>query len=331
MPDAKLDSEALVTRAALAESGMLKSLPLRVLDDTPLGVIIWDSEFRVAEWNKAAGRIFGWAREEAHGQQASFIVPSAYRSLVDGLFRSLFRAEGGTHSVNENVRRDGSAIACEWHNTPLRRDDQTVVGVISLVHDISERQRLDEELRRSAAEREARILEAQSEADQKSRLLAAMNEQLATIQRQNQQIVALSAPLLDVWQGVLAVPLIGNLDQLRMAEIMERLLSSVTERRVQFVILDLTGVDKLDNSNAAQLIKILSALRLLGATGIVTGIHPVVAQTVVQLGFELHRIVTLRSLQEALRYCMGHKSESHPGEPGRPAAALEVLKAKAPR
>ncbi|HNN97610.1 MAG TPA: STAS domain-containing protein, partial [Pseudomonadota bacterium] len=184
-----------------------------------------------------------------------------------------------------------------------------VVGVISLVHDISDRQRLEGELRRVAAEREARILEAQHEAEQKNQLLAEMNEQLTTIQRQNQQIAALSAPLLDVWQGVLAVPLIGNLDSLRVSMIMERLLGAVTERRVKFVILDLTGVDHLDKNDAAQLIRLLSAVRLLGATGVVTGIHPAVAQIVVQLGVDLRSIVTLRSLQEALRFCMSQTKQ----------------------
>lgn len=309
MPGEQPAPQDLAGRAALAESGMLQSLPLRVLDDTPLGVIIWDSEFRVAEWNIAARHIFGWKREEALNQHASFIIPVSIRPLVDDIFRSLIRAEGGTHSINTNVGRDGRTLTCEWHNTPLRREDRTVVGVISLVHDISERQRLEEELRQTATEREARVAEAQHQAEQKSLLLSEMNAQLATIQRQNQQIVALSAPLLDVWQGVLAVPLSGSLDSLRISEIMERLLGAITERRVQFVILDLTGVDSMDTNNAAQLIKLLSALRLLGATGIVTGIHPVVAQIVVQLGVELRSIVTLRSLQEALRYCMGQKSE----------------------
>lgn len=302
--------EARVGRATLAESGMLQSLPLRVLDDTPLGVIIWDGAYCVAEWNKAAARIFGWPREDAHNQHTSFIVPVPYRSLVDGLFRSLFAAVGGSHRINQNVRRDGSTITCEWHNTPLRREDQTVVGVISLVHDISDQQQLEEQLRLTAAERETRIAQTQLEAEEKSRLLAEVNKQLVTIQRQNQQIVALSAPLLDVWQGVLAVPLSGSLENLRISEIMERLLGAIVERQVQFVILDLTGVDNLDTSNAAQLIRLLSALRLLGATGIVTGIHPAVAQIVVQLGVALQSIVTLRSLQEALRYCMKQQTAS---------------------
>lgn len=309
MQNDKLGAAGQAGREALMESGMLQSLPLRVLDDAPLGVIIWDSAFCVAEWNKAAERIFGWPREEAQNQHASFIIPLPVRPIVDDIFRTLLHAAGGTHSINENVAQDGRMITCEWHNTPLRRDDQSVVGVISLVHDISDRQRLEGELRRVAAEREARILEAQHEAEQKNQLLAEMNEQLTTIQRQNQQIAALSAPLLDIWQGVLAVPLIGNLDSLRVSLIMERLLGAVTERRVKFVILDLTGVDHLDKNDAAQLIRLLSAVRLLGATGVVTGIHPAVAQIVVQLGVDLRSIVTLRSLQEALRFCMSQTKQ----------------------
>lgn len=301
-----------VGREALIASGMLQNLPLRVLDDAPLGVILWDSTFHVAEWNKAAERIFGWPRDEAHNQHASFIIPEAVRPLVDDIFRSLMLASGGTHSVNENVRRDGTTRICEWHNTPLRRDDDTVVGVISLVHDISDRHRMEEEQRRISAELEARIQAAQHDTEQKSRLLAEMNEQLATIQRQQQQIMALSAPLLDVWQGVLALPLIGSLDSLRVSTIVERLLGAIVDRRVQFVILDLTGVETVDTHSAAQLIQLLSAVQLLGATGIITGIHPAVAQTVVQLGVNLRSIITLRSLQEALRYCVGPSLERRP-------------------
>jgi PAS domain S-box-containing protein len=303
-PESGVGAQLSEERATLLQSGLLHSLPVRVLDDTPLGVIIWDGTFRVAEWNQAASRIFGWSHEQALNQHASFILAPEVRPLVDDIFRSLMRAAGGTHSVNDNLHHDGHLIVCEWHNTPLRRDDGQVVGVLSLVHDISERRKLEESLRQLAAERAISLAEAQQQAAQRNQLLAEMNEQLVTIQRQHSQIVALSAPLLDVWLGVLAIPMVGSLDSLRISEVTERLLSAVSERRVQFVILDLTGVDNLDTNNAAQLIRLLSALRLLGATGIVTGIHPVVAQIVVQLGVDLHSIVTLRSLQEALRYCM---------------------------
>lgn len=321
MQDTEQGREGRAGKAALAASGMLDSLPLRVLDDTPLGVIVWDIDFRVAEWNQAAGRIFGWERADALDRHASFIVPEAARPLVDGLFTSLLHSKGGAHSINENVTRDGRIITCEWHNSPLRTEAGSVVGVISLIHDVSERQRLEEELRRVAAEREARAAEAQREAAQKSSLLAELNKQLATISRQNQQITALSAPLLDVWQGVLAVPLIGSLESLHISAIVERLLSAIGERRVRYVLLDLTGVDNLDTNNAAQLIRLLTALRLLGATGIVTGIHPVVAQIVVQLGVDLRDIITLRSLQEGLRYCMSQSARpSRSDRAARPAA-----------
>ena len=223
MQDAEPRQSGRAGRAALAASGMLDSLPLRALDDTPLGVIVWDTDFRVAEWNLAASRIFGWERAEAMDRHASFIVPEPVRALVDEIFGRLLRAHGGTHSINENVTSDGRTITCEWHNSTLRTEDGCVVGVISLIHDISERQRLEEELRRVAAEREARVAEAQREAEQKSSLLAELNKQLATISRQNQQITALSAPLLDVWQGVLAVPLIGSLESLHISAIVEPL------------------------------------------------------------------------------------------------------------
>ena len=232
-PESGVGAQLSEERATLLQSGLLHSLPVRVLDDTPIGVIIWDGNFRVAEWNQAASRIFGWSHEQALNQHASFILAPEVRPLVDGIFRSLMHAAGGT---------------------PLRRDDGQVVGVLSLVHDISERRKLEESLRQLAAERATSLAEAQQQAAQRNQLLAEMNEQLVTIQRQHSQIVALSAPLLDVWLGVLAIPMVGSLDSLRISEVTERLLSAVSERRVQFVILDLTGVDNLDTNNAAQLI-----------------------------------------------------------------------------
>lgn len=121
-----------------------------------------------------------------------------------------------------------------------------------------------------------------------------------TMERQAQQIRALSVPILDVGHSVLAVPLIGALDEDRSHALAARLLPEVTERRASSVILDLTGVDTLDAVGAEALMRVARALQLLGAQPILTGIQPALAELLVQRGVDLGGILTLRSLHEGL-------------------------------
>lgn len=121
-----------------------------------------------------------------------------------------------------------------------------------------------------------------------------------TIERQAQQIQALSVPILDVGHSVLAVPLIGALDEARSHALAARLLPEVAERRASSVILDLTGVDTLEAVGAEALMKVARALQLLGARPILTGIKPALAELLVQRGVDLGGILTLRSLYEGL-------------------------------
>ncbi|WP_437618858.1 STAS domain-containing protein [Sorangium sp. So ce1151] len=131
-----------------------------------------------------------------------------------------------------------------------------------------------------------------------------LREQLRLTQDQQESIARLSSPIIEVWQDVLIVPLIGAVDADRAAMVMESLLATVVERQASFAILDLTGIDSVDTTTAQHLIKIINGLTLLGCRGVVTGIRPPVAQTMVGLGFDLSQVCTLRSLKEALRWCM---------------------------
>ena len=108
-------------------------------EQTPTAVIEWDLEFRVTRWNPAAQTIFGFTREEALGQHASFIVPETFRQHVDDVWQALLKKSGGERSANENVRKDGRRIVCEWYNTPLTDERGTVAGVASVIMDITAR------------------------------------------------------------------------------------------------------------------------------------------------------------------------------------------------
>jgi len=115
-------------------------------EQNPLGVIEWNNNFESVYWNKAAEKIFGYSKEEALGRHAAeLIIPDSARDSLDILWRQLMERKGGERSNNENVTKDGRTISCEWYNTPLVDQDGKVIGVASLVDDVTEK-RLSEEI-----------------------------------------------------------------------------------------------------------------------------------------------------------------------------------------
>jgi rsbT co-antagonist protein RsbR len=117
-------------------------------------------------------------------------------------------------------------------------------------------------------------------------------------------IETLSAPILQVWDGVLAVPVLGTLAGDRAASLMEHLLAEIARTRSGYAILDVTGVDVIDTHTADYLLKIARAVELLGAKCIITGIRPAVAQTMVNLQTGFSSIVTLATLRDGIKHCM---------------------------
>jgi len=131
-----------------------------------------------------------------------------------------------------------------------------------------------------------------------------LRDKLELIARQEEAIKALSTPIIEVWNGVLTLPLVGVVDSQRAAETMAQLLEAITQKSATYAIIDLTGVEVVDTSTADHIGKLVRAAELLGARCIITGIRPAVAQTMVQIGIDLTKIVTLSTLREALRRCM---------------------------
>lgn len=124
------------------------------LEHTPLGVIEWNPDATVREWNPAAERIFGHPRAEALGRHASFLVPPAARERVAADWAILLGEKTASRSASENLTRSGALISCEWFNTPLVDAAGAVIGVASLVHDVSERDAYERQLREKSAEME---------------------------------------------------------------------------------------------------------------------------------------------------------------------------------
>lgn len=160
-------------------------------------------------------------------------------------------------------------------------------GAVLVMTDVTEKREMAEQLERRNAELAAR---EEDNRELIARLRVAVEE--------------LSTPVLEIWEDVLALPVVGVVDTQRSAQMTERLLAEIVRSRSRHVIVDLTGVDVIDTSTADRFLQLARAVRLLGARCIVTGIQPAVAQTLVELGVEFGSLETHRNLKNALQACV---------------------------
>jgi len=118
---------------------------------SPLGVVGWGVDGRCIEWNDSATRIFGWTAQEMLGETPDKIVSESSRGRVSSIAQQLIRKRGGARSTNENITKDGRKIVCDWYNTALVDPQGNVIGVASLVQDITERTQAEQALKHSEA------------------------------------------------------------------------------------------------------------------------------------------------------------------------------------
>jgi len=118
-------------------------------EQMPLGIVEWNTNFEFVDWNPAAGKIFGYTKEEVMGRNISeTILPESAKLEVDKIWELLLSNLGVVHSINENITKDGTIILCEWHNTTLVDKNGIVVGVTSTVEDITNKKEVEEQLHR---------------------------------------------------------------------------------------------------------------------------------------------------------------------------------------
>ena len=127
------------------------------------------------------------------------------------------------------------------------------------------------------------------------------------IRRQESEMVELSTPVVELWDGILALPVIGTLDSVRAQVVMENLLQKIVETGSSYAIIDITGVPTVDTLVAQHLLKTISAARLMGAECIISGIRPQIAQTIVHLGVELQGVATKSNLADAFAIALARR------------------------
>ncbi len=142
-------------------------------------------------------------------------------------------------------------------------------------------------------------------AERREQTVSYQNEleaQISTIEKQRAAIRELSTPIIEVWSGVLCVPIVGVLDSSRASEMTAALLTAIVDKKAEFSIIDITGIDAMDTRATDHFLRMARAVRLLGAECVLSGVNPAVARTITHMGVELDGIKSHRSLRDALQH-----------------------------
>lgn len=234
------------------------------------GLITLDPEGLVTSWNPGAERIKGYRADEIIGKNFSvFYTPEDIAAGKPASELKGAAAEDRFEDEAWRVRKGGSRFWANVIITAMRTPDGTLRGFAKITRDLTERKQAEERLNRQARE-----------------------------------ILEISTPVVQLWDGILALPLIGTLDSQRTQQIMEQLLNRIVETGSGVAIIDLTGVPTVDTQTGRHLLDTIAAVRLLGTQTLLTGIRPEIAQTLVHLGIDLGAIVTRPTLAMGLRYAL---------------------------
>lgn len=238
-----------------------------ILDNVDLAVWILDPQGTYLYQDGKALKTLGLVP----GQMVGTSVFDLFRGLPE-----LAVIRGGLTGAAATFKTTGADT--EWNNwqVPVFADDGAVEALVGISLDVTDHMRTTRELQ----------------------------SKLDVIERQQRAIRELSTPIIEVWDRVLTLPIVGLVDSTRTAEIMENLLQAVVRHRARYAILDLTGVEVVDTSTASHILGLIRTIRLLGAEGILTGIHPSIAQTIVTLGVDLAGLLVRSNLREALQHCI---------------------------
>lgn len=212
-----------------------------------------------------------------HNQLVGKTVFETFEGAQEAL--RLILAALGEGKESQNIQDLGETVWANWIG-PLKNPNGEIVGALAISTDVTERERGRKEL----------------------------EERLQVIEAQNAAIQAMAAPILEVWEGVLVLTVVGRMDAGRASLMQENLLRSVVEKRARFAVIDLTAVDTVDIETARYLLQLTRALRLLGTRAMISGIQPRVAQALYAHGGDFGEVVTVASLHSALKICMGESS-----------------------
>jgi rsbT co-antagonist protein RsbR len=196
---------------------------------------------------------------------------------------------------------------------------------------LSLKQPLFTAIRKDLAKSQEKVFEAVWSATELLESLALFTTEVYTvtreelISRQQQELLELSTPVVKLWDGILAQPIIGTLDSARTQVVMENLLQTVVATNSKYAIIDITGVPTVDTLVAQHLLKTITAARLMGAECIISGVRPQIAQTIVHLGINLEDVITKAKLSDAFALALDKSGRMVTRKSGAAGAATNAM------
>jgi len=242
-----------------------------IFDLAPIGIIIANSQGVIEDANQYICSLTDYESEELVGQKVELLLPERFRgghvALRDSFFaHPTIRMMGRNRELNA-VTKSGSELPIEVGLAPIKSDGD--LKVIVTITDVTMKR----------------------EADNKMRALSIELEEVST-------------PILEVWEGVAVVPIIGSLDTDRAQKLLESTLAKMKDARFRVTILDITGLTCIDTSVAHHLLRLTAAIGLMGGHSVLTGISPEIAKTIVRLGVDLGELKTCSTLARGLNYAI---------------------------
>ncbi|TML32222.1 MAG: PAS domain S-box protein [Actinobacteria bacterium] len=254
----------------VAVDGDLSNYQQMIESITEYEVIRLDRDGTIRTWSHGARRLKQYTADEVIGRHVSmfYTEEDARAGLADRELSAAVR-DGRFETEGWRMRKDGSRFWANVIISPIVDESQELVGFVKVTRDLTERR-----------------------------------EQERLVQRQRDEILELSTPVIQVWDKVLVLPVIGTLDSMRAARLTEGLLERIALEQAEVVILDISGVPAIDTDVAQHLLKTVEAARLMGTESILSGVRPETAQAIVHLGIELGTLRSRNSLRDALQLAL---------------------------
>ena len=282
-----------------------------LMDSVPDFIYFKDRNSRFITASNAHAKSFGLqnAEEMVGKTDFDFFTAEHAQPAFDDEQRIIATDQPITLEERE-TRPDGSVTWVMTTKMPLRREGE-IVGTFGISKDITERKQKEEEVQALNATLEARVQERTAELERELTERRRMEKEHTQLQQQiidaqKQALQELATPIIPILEGILVMPLIGNIDSQRAVDTTRALLAGITQHRAKIVILDITGVPFIDTSIASHLNRTIQAARLKGTRILVTGISDAVAETIVDLGIDWREIDTMRDLQSGLLQALRH-------------------------
>jgi rsbT co-antagonist protein RsbR len=239
------------------------SLFEQVLEQLPTPVMAVNTAQEIVFLNAAGRSLLGESWEDIVGKPCSQKMCTLHCGTPECCMVKAM-ADGGMHSARNEGSIRGQHIPIEYYAAPLKDADGTIIGGLEYILDITERVRHEQRL----------------------------TEQARTIRE-------ISTPAIKLWDGIIVLPVVGLVDSMRSQQIMESMLMKIAAESCKVAVLDIQGVPTVDTAVANHFIKIVKAIKLMGCEAIISGISPMVAQTIVGLGVDMG-VRTIGNLADAL-------------------------------